>query len=200
MKQSCGAHSALQPTRLAVLLSSCLLAGCGCGGGSAVPDIAKTVQDTQKSVTQAVQDTAGKATGLATGNVKLDVGGELKIDRCFARFTPPGNQRPGVLQVMTYEKPNPLPREEGFPSVFLWADVQAASAAELAGKTIPAQLFVQRDQNSHLFASSLAQPVQVKIAHVDAWSVTCELQTAELDRADGDDSVQASGKLVGLWK
>jgi hypothetical protein len=41
--------------------------------------------------------------------------------------------------------------------------------------------------------------VEIKIAHVDTWSLTCELTGADVPQIDGERPATVSGKLVGLW-
>jgi hypothetical protein len=184
--------------RWPALLASCLLSGCSCSSSTSQAPTAKPAEPIE--IIEAVTQTVQAASGLSKGNVDLLINGPIKIDRCFARFTPPGHERPGVLQLMTYEKLNPTYREEGLPSVLLWADVSAQKASELVGQSIPGHLFVQGETASVLFASPPTRPVEIKIAAVDAWSVTCEVKDVELTQVENEQPIKASGKLVGLWK
>ncbi|MDX1948524.1 MAG: hypothetical protein SFU86_24270 [Pirellulaceae bacterium] len=177
-----------------------LFAGCSCSSTPAVSGVTKNDNPAPAPLQDLANVLQGAATAMGTGNVEMNVEGEVKADRCFARFTPPANGRSGVLQLMTNEKLNPDIRDEHFPAVLLWAEVQAASLAELNGQTITGHLFVQRDVNSLLYASPPSKPVAIKVASASALAVTCEVRDAELPQADGDKLAKANGKLVAVVK
>lgn len=175
-----------------LMMAAGLLAGCG---ESAPAQIAQATKNVQAAVEQ-VQETAAQATGISVGSVELSLDGPLRIEQCFANFTPKGISRPGVLQLMTYEDP----KEEGFPSVLLWASGDAASATELVGQTIEGHLFVQREAGRGTWSSSTLRPIAITVVQADLLSVTCEIADAEVARADGEQTVKASGKFIALWK
>lgn len=168
------------------------LAGCG---ESAPAQIAQATKNVQAAVEQ-VQETAAQAAGISTGSIELSLDDPLRTEKCFATFTPKGISRPGVLQLMTYEDP----KAEEFPSVLLWATGDAASATELVGQTIEGHLFVQRDAGRGTWSSSTLRPIAITVVHADPFSVTCEIADAEVVRADGEQSVKASGRFIALWK
>ena len=168
-----------------------LLAGCG---GSAPAQIAKATKDIQGAVQQ-VQQTAAQATGISEGSIELTLDAPLKTGKCFARFTPKGASRPAVVQMMS----SASVESEEFPSVLLWATGDAASATDLVGKTLEGHLFVQREPGRGTWSSSTLQPIAIKVVQADLLSITCEVAEVEMAQADGDGSVKASGKFVGLW-
>jgi hypothetical protein len=179
-------------TWAALVLAAGPFAGCG---KSAPAQIAQATKNVQAAVEQ-VQETAAQATGISVGSVELSLDTPLRAEKCFATFTPKGISRPGVLQLMTYEDP----KAEEFPSVLLWATGDAASAMELIGQTIEGHLFVQREAGRGTWSSSTLRPIAITVVHADPFSVTCEIADAEVVRADGAQSVKASGKFVALWK
>jgi hypothetical protein len=175
-----------------VLIATALLAGCGKSGSTKLADAGKQLQD----VVDQAQQTAAQATGASQGSVELTLDKPLKLEQCFASFTPKGASRPAVLQLRTYEDI----QSEKFPSVFLWATGNAASPEELAGQTLEGHLFVQRDLNSDVWATPTQRPIAITVSHVDLLSVTCEVKEVEMIRADAPATVAASGKLIALWK
>lgn len=178
--------------RFLALLAAWLLAGCG---ESAPAQLAKATKSVQNAVEQ-VQQTAAQATGISTGSIELTLDAPLKVEQCFARFTPKSAARPGVLQLFSYEDP----LKEEFPSVMLWATCDAASATELVGKTVEGQLFVQRHPGSDLWRSSNLTPITISVVQADLLAVTCELKEVSVERVDDEGMAKASGKFIGLWR
>jgi hypothetical protein len=193
-----GAAACAKKSGLRLAVASCTLAivplvGCG---GSTSAEVAKAATTKVQAAVEQVQETAAQASGISDGSVELTIDGPLKIDKCFARFTPKGATRPAVVQLMTYEDP----ASEDFPSLLLWARGDAVSATELVGQTLEGYLYVQRSHSGGLWSSSNLEPIAVKVLEADLLSVTCEIADAKVTRADGEGSAVASGKMVALWR
>jgi hypothetical protein len=100
--------------------------------------------------------------------------------------------RPSVLQLRSY----PSADQEAFPSALVQAQIEAASLAELVGKTVPAQSFVQAEESGTVWHTSGGEPVQLTIKSVADKQVIAELAGAAINAATGE-SAPVSAKIEG---
>lgn len=194
---------------------------CGCGSKSleeaveaakkSVESAQKSVQSAQKTASEAAKNTAVEAAQKTLDSAKqslpqtlpqalpaaLGSGGELALDAPLkfsslsARLVPGEGKRPALLQIASSFDP----ASETFPAVLIQLE-DAGTPAELAGKTLPAQVFAAASDQEGVWRNPPGKPVQLKIVAASASSVTCELTGAELERVDQPGMVMASGSLT----
>ncbi|ADB16349.1 hypothetical protein Psta_1674 [Pirellula staleyi DSM 6068] len=204
LRRSCVAQPRLINRRavLGALLAAGVLAASGCGesGGRARVPVPRASGDEDVESTGlmgAIEGVARDAAQLATGargSIDLTLDPPLKLDVCRALRTPSAAGRSGTLQLTSQLDPK---EKETFPAVMVWADLGESSLEALVGKTVPATLFIQREETSGTWHSPLASPVMLQVAAVDSLTVTLKLENIPLARADGEEQVTINGTLVG---
>lgn len=201
-----GSNGASRRKRLA--WGTIILAVTGCGGKS----ISELATDVKQAATQAASQATGKAEQVAqnvtqaaqnvtgtvsenlalAGSMELTLDAPLKTNACYVRFLT-FNGRPSVLQWQSYREAS----QETFPSVFGQAQVSAAKVAELAGQTIPAELFVQPQQEGPVWCTQ-REPVQLKIVAVDPQAFAIEVVGGALVNARSGARQPVKGTLRGV--
>jgi hypothetical protein len=176
-----------------------LFTGCsGCDSSQVVQQAKETANQVTQTVTETVDKTQNQAKEqlgmVGSSEVALDpaVGAPVKAPACYAAFTPPTGGREGVLTLRSYREAE----KETFPSFYLQATTPAATLAELAGQTLPAQMFVKPSVDGATWHTTPAAPVQLKIVSIDK-QVTAEVIGGSLASTDGKPT-KASGKFVGV--
>ena len=134
----------------------------------------QAVTETAEEVKQDVADTISDTAGLV-GSADITLDAPFQSNACYAQFLHSTSGRPAVLQLQTY----PDAERESFPSVFVRAQVSAASLAELANQTIAAQLFVQPQPDGATWATS-SDLVQLKVTSVDEKMLSAEIVDGSL--------------------
>lgn len=162
--------------------------------GSANVKEAVTEQvDTAKEKLKGAQAEVQQQLKMA-GKIKLNIGDDIETQACYVTLIAQGSGRPSVLQLRSYHDP----KSETFPSVFLQAQVQSVSAAELVNQTLQARLFVQVKEDSDVLFSEANKPVELKIVSVEDKLVKAELGNASLlDTATGA-AVTTTGQFEGV--
>jgi len=128
------------------------------------------------------------------GSIKLNVGSKVQTTACYVHLLKQGSGRPTVLQFRSYRDAE----SESFPSIFLQAQVQAASAAELANQTVQCRLFVQLEEHGGVFFAEANTPVELRIISVEENLVKAVLGRASLlDTATGN-MVTTTGQFEGV--
>ncbi len=141
-----------------ICLLAALALAVGCGEDMSVEKaVDQGVEQVAQRAARAVEHVKQKA-NLA-GQMDLDLNPPVQVKACYASLVVVGTDRPAVLQVRSY----PDPQAELFPSVLIRAPVQVASAAELVGTTISAQVFVQPSEDGPVWHSRGPDFVQVRI-------------------------------------
>lgn len=186
---------------VAVLMILGGLAGCSKDDLGKLADKAKGALEDGKEFyeekTKSAADSMGDAKAKMqeqlnmAGSIQIKAGGDFNTKACYASLVQQGSGRPAVFQLRSY-------RDEGseeFPSIFLQAQVPAASAEELKAAPIEARLFVQEERDGKVLFSAMDKPVQLKITAVDEKSLKAELVSASLfDTARGE-AVPATGQF-----
>jgi hypothetical protein len=180
------------------------------GCGKSVTEIASSVKDATtkgleqaketasqvgQTVTEQAQNVTGQVQeGLAlAGTMTVNMGGPLQTQACYVTLVPAAGGRPAVLQLQSYQDE----QQESFPSVFARATVPAAGLSELAGQTIPAQMFVQPQAGGPVWHSQ-ASPIQLKIHSVDEKQVAGEILAGALADAATGQTQPVSGTFQGV--
>lgn len=149
----------------------------------------QAVEEKMDSTTQQVQEQLNLA-----GSIELTAGDLIKTDACYVSLIPQGSGRPTVLQLQSYRTAD----RETFPSVFLQAQVQANSIAELVGEPLAARMFVQREDQGPILLSDVSTPIELKITSVEDQLVSAELTRATLRDTTTGAEIPVTGKLTGI--
>jgi hypothetical protein len=86
--------------------------------------------------------------------------------------------------------------QESFPAALVQAQVEAASVNELAGKTVPAQSFVQAEESGPVWHTVGGEGVQLTITSITDKQVVAELTGAAINTATGQ-TAPITGKFEG---
>ncbi|MDA1048885.1 MAG: hypothetical protein O3C40_00180 [Planctomycetota bacterium] len=186
-------------TRVTILIFAVIAAGCSKEdltgafdkAKNAVADTSQAVQDKMETTTDQVQEKLNLA-----GSIELTAGEPIKTDACYVRFMPQGAGRPAVLQLQSYRDAD----RESFPSVFLQAQVQANSLAELVGEPLSARMFVQREAQGPVLFSEISTPIEFKITSIEEQLVSAELTSAKLRETTTGAKIQVTGKLTAVFE
>jgi hypothetical protein len=130
----------------------------------------EAAEEVKQDITESVSETP-----VVVGNADITLDTPIPFSACFAKFVHSKSGRPSVLQLQTY----PDAERESFPSVFVRAQVSAASLAELAGQTVAAQMFVQPQQDEATWATT-SDLVQLKVTSVDETMLSAEIVDGSL--------------------
>ena len=84
---------------------------------------------------------------------------------------------------------------ESFPSAFLRAEVSAGTFAELVGKTLKGELYVQTQADGPVWHSPDGQPVEIAITQAADASVEGQLVRGTLISSETGESVSVTGKF-----
>jgi hypothetical protein len=161
-------------------------------GMQSVSETAQQVKDDVSEAARGATDTVSEGLDLA-GSMNLVVNQPVQVGACYASFVPAGAGREGVLQLQSYRDAE----GESFPSVFVRSQCAAASVAELAGQTIPAQMFVQLQQDGPIWHAEL-EPVQLKITSVQDKLLNAELAGGTLLDTGSGTTQPVQGSFQGV--
>jgi hypothetical protein len=201
----CWSNSLKYLIALAVALSLLWVAGCDDVSeiASSVKDAAtegvdtvkESVSEAAKEVKETVQDatdTVSEEAGLA-GSMDIKLDSSIQVDACYAKFVEPASGRPGVFQLQSYRDA----ADESFPSVFVQAQVSAATTTELIGQTLAAQVFVQTAEDGATWHTE-TDPVQIKIASIEDKMVSAEVVSGALTSTETGASQPIQGTFSGV--
>jgi hypothetical protein len=181
---------------VALWLSAALAVGCNKLMEQAKEAADKAAGEVAK-VTESVSDTATAAKEQLNmaGSMELTVGEPMKTNACYARIVSPGAGRATVLQLQSYGQAG----QESFPSVFLQAQVAAATPAELAGQVVKARLFVQRATGGPVLFSENASPIELEVVSIADKILTAKILSGTLrDSATGASVPVSAGTFTGV--
>lgn len=156
---------------------------------NAVTEAKQAVQEKMETTTQKVQEEMNLA-----GSFDLTAGDPLKANACYVSWIPQGSERPTVLQLQSYRE---IDRDSP-PFVFLQAQVQANSLADLVGEPLAARLFVQRGDEGSILFSDIAKPIEFKVTSVEEKSVSFELIHATLRDTSTGAEIEVTGSMTGV--
>lgn len=196
-----------------ILVSLGLLFGLpllGCGGdapqmpsfGAVKEAVNKGVEQVKSKVEETKEQVASKieakveeqAAAAVVPGIELELGGPVKIDKCFAELVQGSSDYPTVLQISSSE----VERQDRFPAVFVQAQVAAGSMAELVGKTIPAQVFVQLSGGDPVWFTDDEHPAELVVESAGVASLEGRLSSSGLlSTADGS-SLELQGRFAAL--
>jgi len=167
-----------------------LAVGCGenVNVGEFVDDSVGKVRQTVEKGVEGVKQTANLA-----GNIELTLSPPVQAKACYASFYLVDADRPAVLQISTYPKAD----TETFPSVFMRALVQTNSAAELAGKTVSAEVFVQPNSEGPVWHSRGPGHVQLQIEEVSEDSIAGKILGGQLISTETGQPIDVTGTFSG---
>ena len=95
------------------------------------------------------------------------------------------------------QRRTPLAGAETFPSVFMRALVQAPTAAELTGKTVSAELFVQPNADGPVWHSRGPGHVQMRIEEVSDDSIAGKILGGQLISTETGRPIDVTGTFSG---
>ena len=147
-------------------------------------------QEVVKGVEQVKQQTS------LAGEMELALNPPVQVKACYASLIVVDADRPAVLQLRSY----PDPDAELFPSVFVRAPVQAKSAAELVGKTVSAQVFVQAQQDGPIWHSREPDGVQLRIDEAAAGAIKGTFVGGQLVSTETGQAMDISGSFSGTLR
>jgi hypothetical protein len=147
----------------------------------------RTVVNTVRQVREEVQ---------LAGEIELSLNPPVKSGACYASLIVVDAQRPSVLQVTSYSNSD----NEKFPSVFMRAMVQPTSGAELAGKTVAAQMFVQHKKDGPIWHSLAPEHAQLRIDEAAKGSIKATIVGGQLVSTETGEAMDVSGTFSGSLK
>src|SRR5436190_12121758 len=147
----------------------------GCGEGNVSDQLTKSLESAKESVSKGVEqakeagqkmaDTAKQATTSAkevaglSGKISLTSNPPVTTTGAYASFVPATGDRNGAVQFQSYA-PN---QAETFPSVFVRSIVSAKTLNELAGQTMPCEIFVQSQADGPVWRLAGGDSAQLKV-------------------------------------
>jgi hypothetical protein len=198
--------------RTGLLLPLVALIGCDFSHWSeSAQNAAQKAQQTVTETAEAVRTEVQEQTGQA-GEAELTLGAGANVESagspspavatpshenltaCYVIFTPQQEGRRSVLALQSYQNA----ARESFPSFYIHAAVEAATLAELAGKTVPAQMYLKsRESGPTLFTPDDA-PLQLKIVAVEEARVTAEIVGGKLLSTSDSLTTDISGQFTAV--
>lgn len=155
-----------------------------------VTDKLDQAQDAVGQQVGRARDTVSAQVGQG-GSVRLEVEPPLELDLCFAEFLRFSDGRPSVLQFQTYRGED----SETFPSVFVRSVTTATSLPELAGTTLEAEVFVQREAGGEVLYTPA--PAQLEISQIGERQIVARILGGTLRRTGSDETLPLRGQLEG---
>jgi hypothetical protein len=158
-------------------------------------DVGEFVDESVGKVRQTVEkgvEEVKQSANLA-GNIELTLSPPVQAKACYASFYLVDADRPAVLQIASY----PKAETETFPSVFMRALVQAPSAADLTGKTVSAEVFVQQNSEGPVWHSRGPGHVQLQIEEVSDDSIAGKILGGQLVSTDTGQPIDVTGTFSG---
>jgi len=175
-----------------VLLPGLFLAGCDDWQVRKAVDeraagLKKAVEETVKDVQESVSP---------TGGIELILDEPVKTDACQALFILSPSPRPTVLQLTSYENPD----AETFPSVLIRAVVVAGAPADLSGKTVAAQVFVQTATDAPVWHTEPGQGVELTISEVSSTTIRGNISAGTMTSTATGQGMDVTGTFTGILR
>jgi hypothetical protein len=127
------------------------------------------------------------------GQIELTLDSPVQAKACYGHFFVVDADRPGVLQIASYQDAE----TESFPSVFIRALVETTSVTELAGKTLPAQGFVQPTPEGAIWHSRAPEHLQLQIDEVTDRSIAGKVVGGQLVSTETGQPIDVTGTFSG---
>jgi hypothetical protein len=178
-------------TSLTIIPTALLCCALGCNKDQ-VDKAASGLQQVTQTVQQGVENIKQEAN--LTGSMELSTTPAIAAKACYARLIVIGEGRPNVLQLVSYKDAS----LERFPSLLVQAQVQEGSLAELAGKTVQAEIFAQSEENGPVFHCPDGTLASVNISAADAKSLTGQCTGAMLVSSETNQPTSVNGKFVAV--
>lgn len=157
-------------------------------------DQAGDLRDTLSASVAEGASAAQEQLGVA-GSIKLTTSPPIQTKACYIHFIPASSGRPAFLQVRSYRSES----EETYPAVFLQGRVDASAVSELAGATVPMQMFVQRASDGPVAYASNGASVQVKVESVTEAQLSATIVAASLAQTDVATPLPVAGTIQGVF-
>ena len=178
-------------------LLACLLTAVGCNKIDELNKMAKdSIDEAKKTVGEEfpnVVETVTEKAGLA-GNANIQLDDEFTTDACYASLVEQSPDRPNVLKLQSYASPE----SESGKSIFIQAQVGDSSLADLVGKEVSAQVFVQTQRDGEAWFTDPAESVKVKITALEEDMLSAELVGGKLHSTVSGNSVDADGTIEAV--
>lgn len=178
--------------KLLALLALAATIAVGCDTTKVKQAVTTSVDAAKNTVNQTVE-AARQEINLA-GSMDLSTTPPIAAKACYAKLVAPGGERPNVLQLASCKSVD----LERFPSVFLQAPVKTSALSELAGQTLQAELYAQLAADGTVWRTRTGQPAAIRVAAVDATSLTAECSGVMLVNAETGEEAAVSGKFIAL--
>ncbi len=181
-------------------LRCCLLVGvaacaAGCDEDSSVREtFDRGVRKVKRQVVTTVRQV--KEEVQLAGEIELSLNPPVKTGACYTSLIVVDAQRPSVLQVTSYSDSG----NEKFPSVFMRAMVPSTSAAELAGKTVAAQMYVQHKKDGPIWHSLAPEHAQLRIDEAAGGSIKATVVGGQLVSTETGEAMDVAGSFSGSLK
>lgn len=166
-----------------LVLLSLLIVGCS------KEDIEKAVQSVDIPDNIPIPAQVTQALNLA-GSMTLNLDAPVSINACYYSLVGMTG-RPSVLQFTSYKNI----AVETFPSVMLRAEVEGKTAAELAGKTIKTQMFVQSEADGPIWHTASGDSIQLTITEVTEDLLVANVASGSLTNTETQQSITVTGEL-----
>jgi hypothetical protein len=174
------------------LLLGLAISAASCGGNVDVGEfVDESVNRVRQTVEQGVEEV--KQSANLAGDIQLTLNPPVQTKACYTKFFFVDADRPAVLQICSY----PSAEAEKFPSVCMRALVQASSAAELAGKTVSAEVFVQPSSQGPVWHSRGPGHVQLQIEEVSDDSIAGKILGGQLVSTESGQPIDVTGTFSG---
>jgi len=199
----------LEPLLLAlVVLSGCDFSSWSQSATKATKQATQTVTETVEASKTDIQEQVGQAgsseitlTTENTGGLPNEahhapakVASNEKSTACYAIFTPGSDGRNSVLALQSYK----TAEREVFPSFYIHAQVSAASLTDLAGQTVPAQMYLKSTAPGPTLFTPSDAPLQLKILTVSETEVTAEIVSGTLTSSADNRASDIAGKFTAV--
>lgn len=182
----------------------------GCGEGNVSDQISKGLESAKESVakgveqakeaTQQLSDSAKQATSTAkevaglAGKISLTSNPPIATTGAYATFIPATGDRNGAIQFQSYQ-PN---QAETYPSVYIRSLVSVKSLNELAGQTIPCEIFVQAQADGPVWRQTVGDSAQLKVLSIDGKIVKAELSAASAHETATEQAISFGGQIEAV--
>ncbi|QDV69787.1 hypothetical protein Poly24_35040 [Rosistilla carotiformis] len=144
-----------------------------------------------EATTQQVAETAGDVNGIGdtTGKGMMTLDSPTEFAASYVQLIAINPGRPAVLKISSSKDGD----DETFPAFLLQANLSAAGDLNaLAGQTVSARLFAQKEAGGTIWFSPDDQPVPVSIA-IDQGKVTARIENASVMNSSSSQETAVSG-------
>jgi hypothetical protein len=158
-----------------------------------VADAKEKASSLKESANQAIEQTKQKVESAADldGNGTIQLDSETKFSSSFVRLIPADGARPAILQLKSHKD-----GQDKLPSFFIQGEANASSLDELAGKTVPCQVFAQKSSEGTVWSNLDSDPILVSIER-SGKSMTANFRGELIDARSGS-QISTSGNLESV--